>query len=727
MGVPYYQMNSVHNGRRFRMLIYSRHWESIVPETNELGIPNDYINFYNKDGSVLLDDAGNERKIYFEWTDEKNYMESVVSCKKHYITDIRNAVQSQLLYFSNVDFKIIDEGGGMEIVPVQAPILFEDEALIISDNNQFSKPHIVINSVSYGYVNFEELELEQSNGNIGIKVSSGEIDVTPNRENVIWNDTTREVVLKRFKQASKAAKRIIMESFQQEDFKEWLGACAGVFGWGNSVSAKTPGIRALIQLQNIAKVKGGTHPEFKPNPAIKYTGYMPDMFPGLKVRLVKMETIKRKKGTVEEVTRFELTAVSGLFEYPVYMQGINSSLKRDEYLLRLHPSGFIVIRDPKAINIGIEDESETNIKELELSGTVDEKEFVESLKKGTGKSNTNDGKLTIPLLIEGYPRYEDVKIVELTEAEKPKAEETAEERRRREKRIVIQTPRGPDQLWHKVEPKVEVLDTIDKEFYWGNNDDRDGIKLAATITSHGFNKGGNRRANELNIDDKVLPHWQKMGIDTTSWRWQSALLYNWGDPDAKVLLGVIAQENNKYLQDEHFHISEFFNRIDEGVITMADALVKWNTGRIINQLISPMGYMEGMDRFDKQKYAAYKELQAYASEHYVSIHGSGLPTMIVEHLDKVAQLQDEVRSCKSDDNVYIASVVQQLFGDNAADTVTDARAYIPELVDKARELSEWTRPIQPMLQLVDRMKNNWETWSLEHEEAVREYIDWRTS
>jgi hypothetical protein len=46
--------------------------------------------------------------------------------------------------------------------------------------------------ISYGTINFEELEMKKYTGNVSFILNINEVDVTPSRENVIWNTKTRE-------------------------------------------------------------------------------------------------------------------------------------------------------------------------------------------------------------------------------------------------------------------------------------------------------------------------------------------------------------------------------------------------------------------------------------------------------------------------------------------------------------------------------------------------------
>jgi hypothetical protein len=41
--------------------------------------------------------------------------------------------------------------------------------------------------ISYGTINFEELEMKKYTGNVSFILNINRVDVTPSRENVIWN------------------------------------------------------------------------------------------------------------------------------------------------------------------------------------------------------------------------------------------------------------------------------------------------------------------------------------------------------------------------------------------------------------------------------------------------------------------------------------------------------------------------------------------------------------
>lgn len=698
---PYYQLNSAHNGRLFQILIYSRHWQSIVPEKDLVtGLDNEFIHFYDKHGDVVTDGNGIPLKVYYKPWAGYNFSESVVECKKHHMEEVRNAVQSQLLYFDNVDFTITHSSGLLEQVEVMAPKLYEDGGLIVSENKYFSRPHIVINNVNYGYINTDELEIEPLKGNIGIKVAADEVNVTPNRENVIWDDTAVKVVLKRVKESAKAAKGIITASFQQEDFMEWLGACAGVFGFGNTVTETGPGIKALVQLQYIAKVRQDQAPSFTPDPEIRYYGWLPKMFPGLKIRKVTLETINRKKGNpTKKIEREEFTSTQGLFNLPIFAYSTIPTEQKDTYLLSQYPNGFLLVRDEVMVksyfNERVKDASEAGM-------TQEHKDFLAQLSKEKG----NEGTKANEYFIANLKRYEDVVVP--PETKLISNDPTPEQIRRAEKRIVIQTPDSRN-MWAKVEPKIGELDKIDKELYWGLNDDRDGLLLAAQICG---NLTNNQR-KEFNEERALL-----LGDKKETDRFTRGYMDHWAYPDTKVMLGLVSKENAHYLAEDHFHISEFFSRYHNGVLTMAEILINWNTARVMKSMTGEkLWFMSGMQPITPERYREYDEITQFITKYYKSTNSGTLESSIIEHLDRVSKLQTIIADDPEDTDT-IAEVSRALFGAE----IGVAKGIHLEWIERARDLLDWAEPIRRLLNECGHVSN----MEVDSQDAVRDYVILKT-
>ena len=76
----------------------------------------------------------------------------IIEAKKHHKQQYIDAVKSQMLYFNDILFNIQHEDGAIENVDYKAKILYEDDMIVLSDNNYYSKPHLLLNKVNYGYI-----------------------------------------------------------------------------------------------------------------------------------------------------------------------------------------------------------------------------------------------------------------------------------------------------------------------------------------------------------------------------------------------------------------------------------------------------------------------------------------------------------------------------------------------------------------------------------------------
>ena len=92
----YYTIVTVHNGKKFKFNCYSYKIDSVIGK----------FSGENTNKSITFK---NGQEIYYEETTEKNYSEVIVPTKRHHRSKYEQAVKSQLLYFSNVKFVIIDE------------------------------------------------------------------------------------------------------------------------------------------------------------------------------------------------------------------------------------------------------------------------------------------------------------------------------------------------------------------------------------------------------------------------------------------------------------------------------------------------------------------------------------------------------------------------------------------------------------------------------------------
>ena len=163
----YYIIESRYNGLKYRFNVYNASVESCIPR----------FNMTTREENVLVD-LGEGVQVYAEKTQEKNGVTVSYDVKRLHKDEYIDAVRSQLLYFDDIHL-IVQENGISTELPYKADILYEDEYLLISDNKYYSKPHILLNRVNYGYIEFKDLEIEELEGNVGIKVAPEQVDVNP--------------------------------------------------------------------------------------------------------------------------------------------------------------------------------------------------------------------------------------------------------------------------------------------------------------------------------------------------------------------------------------------------------------------------------------------------------------------------------------------------------------------------------------------------------------------
>ena len=293
-GVPMYQMESIHNGRKFKCDCYPYKTIFTVPALNlSTGKQNNFITF--SDGT----------KVYYEETDEKNGVTISFLTKRHNRTGFTEAVLDQLVYVKGIDFEIVDNEEQWQSMKkeVKADVMYNSDSLILSSRTVFNRPHIVIvknegdeAGINYGLIDFKELELQDMYGSIGFKcpvrqsyrdedgkeiVISEGVSVTPNREKVIWNDNTKKYVLSVIERATKEASELINEELADStDLFKWINACQRIFQSRGDDSV-------LGRLSRIVD-KDTLTPHFPLNPDIKF-GPIKKMFGAIELERIYVD------------------------------------------------------------------------------------------------------------------------------------------------------------------------------------------------------------------------------------------------------------------------------------------------------------------------------------------------------------------------------------------------------------------------------------------------------
>ena len=705
---------TVYNGRKAKFNVYSNKVESITPKFNlDSGKENEVH-------TVILAD-GTPYSFYTEETTEKNSLTVVIEAKKHHKEQYIEAVQGQLLYFPNVKLSIHNANGSIDTPSVSSPVLYEDSKIVISDNNYYLKPHIVVNGVNYGYVNFDELELEERFGNIGIKVLPEDIDISPSRESLIWNDTTKNTVVKRFKECAGIATKLIQAELNESDFIKWLRVCTNISSRHWDKTSTVSRLASIIDIKSIS-------PRFM-DTKIKYTH---DIFDPVHARYVSIETKKKANQEITKVGRDPIKFLGDKAHLPIIVCNDRVSNRKDKYLLSsMYKNGFILVqqKDEETVKEEFLDslkiEYQTWSIEQKTKGSEDavklSKELFDFIKKSSEAIDYDS--IVVPNSFKGTDDEEDV----LEDEENQSTTRLShEERRKLEGKTVLFTPRNKSNIhesWYnknkncyentviprvyefqKVEiPIKEINDWDAEEIYYSTDKTAEMMEFVALLT------------RDTRQESFVYPRAEAKNSNTT---FDNAASTNYGiAPDGtrsddryrcshfyfneNIKLIKVSEANSKLYRD-FYPITDFFLKFKNNKLTMSNTLIKWNTARKILPLLNKVAFLYNY-HFDGDKKEFYRNLVEYVRTNYRNVlefkhkdnNVESAHNDLTLHLDKVTEFQMFLATKPSSEEIQ--KVSQELWGNS---NITEACAIDYELWNSFQELLEWARPVAIMLNQV---------------------------
>lgn len=605
----YYTIESAHNGIKIKVQVYKYKTDSVTPKFDSDGNENDFFFF----------DEERKYKIYYEKTTDKNYTKVTVPCKKHHRDKFQRAVKSQLLYFDNLEYYITRENGYVETVNFRANILYNSKNILISDNREYSKPHLIVvkdsdegNSfgVCYGNIAFRELELEDLYGNIGIKVpirsvirdeSTGEeqilqhgIDVTPSRESVIWNDNTRNYVLKVFENAKEEAAQIVEKDLDEKDFLKWLAKAQSVFSMSGQSNNTLSRIKSIVDVNSI-------EPRYQKDKELKYSL---SLFDKLDVRKVSKTYSKGK----EDIDRMHIDSLYQISTDNVYLKYDTDETDRlkEFYLLYTKGPSFntISIKDrevylekaltdakdaidrEKAKDPGIDADARLKVSTTYIEEAFAKRDKVIALLEGSA----------------GVKKYSDIVVDEEWKknflAKESKTEEevqtqvymSAEERRKLEQKVLVNVPsynyrRKYDKttepiIWTRQEYKIQELIDLnsDKTIIYGFEENRDLLNNLAMMLC---NTEHDRRSDPV-IIIKVSKQIQKIMKPFT-------------------------------------HVKDAIQKLnDKNEMVAQDSVRKWYTAKLIEDALPKLEYLQNFKTFNTDVVELYETLCEYHNTYYSS-------------------------------------------------------------------------------------------------------------
>lgn len=230
-----YLMETCHNGKRFLIRIFDFNYHSMIGQWDIKGKENPHVLFY--------EGTEDEIKIYYEPTDSFNFTEITIEVSPTQRSIFSKAVHEQLQYFDNIAFVIIDENGQWKDQKVAVEKLYEGRTFIIPAHSNYVNPHLILNKVNYGLVNYGAMELNQRKGCLALKIDPSRVEVDRSRESLIYNQLTREEIIKFHKEVEEEAIEVLLSSFNIDNYAEWIESVLGyVNSKYDSKSNNVPGI-----------------------------------------------------------------------------------------------------------------------------------------------------------------------------------------------------------------------------------------------------------------------------------------------------------------------------------------------------------------------------------------------------------------------------------------------------------------------------------------------------
>jgi hypothetical protein len=711
-GVDYYTIETCYNGKKMIAICYNHKTDMAIGKFNvETGEENPY--------SIVTTKSGEEITLYYESCPNlKNYTKIIIPTKRINRDKFIQAIKSQLLYFSNIDFYTIDETGYSTKVDFKARILYNSKNIIISDNNYYSKPHILITKddestecVCYGYIDFREMEMEELYSSVGVKCTlrsvirnkDGEevviqegLSCVPSRESIIWDEHSRNYIIDKFKAVQEEASNLVSEKLKETDLLIWLEKASNVL-------QNTGSDPILNRLSKIID-KQGISPVFPGNSSIRFYANPSLVFKGCSVNTVTLEyDYSKSKPDIKRVGATSWPTTSD----NIYFKDTEYDRMKDFYILKVLSNGtqrFTTVEEKD-----IEDYLDKTIKYPDkekslLKGKAYE-DFCNNIYKKAKreveavlteyKKSTNFKKYSEIIVPEEWKTQfkedKDGNVVEVATYQPSPAE-----LRKLNEQIVVYSPE-PNQWfnyndypvkWRKQEPKLKDFKAINKpEVYYGGGEDEDKLALASYIAKN----------QVLSFDlHSQLPIFRLAG-------------------------GL--HKHAKSLK----HVKTFFTDItQDNIITMSSYLINWYTGKLIADKIDKFRFLTNFQKFNKDMSDAYIKLNDFMLRNYKELpaFSKGITEEVRQDLlvqcDKIFEMQMFVAGTTDQESIKDKAI--ELF---ATDFVKDGKAIRNDIYELLLEVEEYCESIYPLLNEVVFLNKAEENISHEQEQLINEFLGYK--
>lgn len=613
-----------------------------------------------KNGSIQLTEGC---EAFYEQTGDKNGLELEIDIKKHNKNQFFEAVESQLMYMPDIKFMHKRQGSlTYQEIDIAAKELYRDDNVVISESTVYDKPHILLGAgkalVNYGFVAFNELEIEPKRGAVGLILDINDIEVTPSREAPIWSPKTREAVLQKYSDVSKkAAEYINKELSEEKDYLEWIVKAA------QTMSALKHGNNDSVvgRLASIIDASAITDIKFPRDNSIEYSPKILHMMGDKLVARVVSYTSWQKK--VERTNVNDLSS----FSRPVYFTKDKADMYVDRYLYE-NEGEFILIQAKEGYKQDTFAKYVLNSQKIQDYSKVEVPEdLLELYKAADDSSEMTDSAAGIS------SNADNAKAVAI--------------RRKLESKIVLHELNHSNNDYVFSSKEVAILDLAtkfqaDKTVIYGSGNDRSDLKALAKIFP----------ANYMNCYE----HRSRNGAD------EDDIAYKVIYDASKTIEMVLTSEDNKkhlsisskYKEPFSFVVKSYNKRT--GKLVFSDDIKAAATAAVLDNLISGSYAMkfahENMEEIDKPIHDFHKKL------HAGWISRSRRPL-------KMANRQEFYREC-----IELAMIKEGFLGGDTKELIEEINDLVPGILcDKIDYITEvdilYTDLIEKVLTNIDKYKD----------------------
>lgn len=633
-----------------------------------------------------------------------------------------------MLYLSGIEFTYQDEYGSEERRNFQANILYNSKNLIISDQRTYSKPHVIIvkdvdqpTGVCYGFVNFQELEMQDLYSYVGFKcpmrqvirdengkeiVIQDGVDISPSRESIIWTDNTRNYLQGIINNAVKEAEDLINNQLQETNLLQWIKKAVAIKSGNNSDWT----------LSNISKIVDTSEikPVYPLNNDVKLRDVSEFWTAFINRQVYKEGKHVRNKG----------------YQYYIERKNISTWHMFESHTIVLYEDRLYPLKDEFIIKTKSQNGRFTALKRLTDADLMDHlfnQNSFEHPKTSYCKSEKAFEKIKevrdyIWETLKADPnviKYDELEVPDDFKTNTVDADQVSEEEQVEKNIYAGMTP-------------AEIRKLTDKIVIQHPELNRNG---SGYLNSDNYIKYSKEEIVTKNfIEDKAVVYYA-LGVEEQSLASIAAIItsklgdlragYNYRAISSKVfnsdlkIVRVPSNMGKKYLKG-HRHINEFFGykpvySEKDTTINMNEALIRWNTCRLINSDIEKLDFFVNFGHINPDLKKIYSELTDYCEGYTEFTEYNVKRTVGEEEVKAFAGYMSKVteftlfKEANINNPEAIKAKSLELFG---VETIDDVKSINFDIYNKYRALKEYSSQVGPLLQAINWGKITSESYNI---------------